>query len=443
MTLTQAAYWTRRFGVLGIIVVAVFIISVIVILSLPSKNAPSEYLQANFACTEFKDEFLANKLSIPSLSLSAGSDLVFEIETVTGKIDSLPRIINVHKINNLGQSLNSQGEAKTLAGKLGFNPDEIQRRGSAEYVWFNSSNFKTLVIQARNLNFTLTTDFSKPTSIPSNAQLPSDNQAITLATSFLKTKGLLIEDYIQQTPQVTYINIAPDGSFSQARSKVEAELIRVDFYRKASMISIRSDLGGAEDMKNELEKKLFQSTTTSMLTDKGRIDMYNFDTIVAFQNPNLPNVSVYVGAPNPLEASSDTSNKSVYAANFTYWPIEPLPCGTYPLIPPATAIEVVQAGKGSLAYLNDKNGDDVVPYTPRKVRKFTIYTVTIGYYEPTAEQDYLQPVYIVSGEATFDTGVIGTFHYYVPAIDYANVGDKIVIKDPQEVDPDAGTFLDN
>ncbi|HRI05763.1 MAG TPA: hypothetical protein PLV59_02350 [Candidatus Dojkabacteria bacterium] len=443
MTLTQAAYWTRRLGVLVLGAIAIFVIATLIILSLPSNNAPSEYLQANYACTEFKDEFLQNKLSIPSLTLDAGSDLVFEIETVTGKVDSLPRIINVHKFNNAGQSLNSQGEAKIIAGKLGFNPDEIQRRGTAEYMWTNSITHKTLVVQARNLNFSLTTDFTKQGALPADGVLPSDNEAISNASSYLKSKGLLLEDYVKQPAQVVYIDVAANGTFSQARSKVDAELVRVDFYRKASMISIRSDIEGADNMKTELERKLFQATTDSVLTDKGRIDIYNFDTLVTFENPNVPNISVYIGPLNKQDPSSDTTNKYVYGAEFTYWPIDTEPCGTYTLIPPATALDIVQQGKGSLVYLNEKNGDDVVPYTPKKVRKFTIYNVTIGYYESPAEQKYLQPVYIISGEATLDSGIIGNFHYYVPAIDYENVGDRVIIETAEEVDPDADTFLGN
>lgn len=443
MTLTQAAYWTRRIGVLVAGAVAIFVIVTFVLLGFPSENAPSEYLKANYACTDFKEEFLENKLSVSSLTLAPGSDLVFEVETVTGKVDSLPRIINVHRFNNVGQSLNSQGESKIIAGKMGFNPDEIQRRGTAEYVWNNPLTYKTLVVQARNLNFNLSTDFTKPGALPTNSALPSDNEATGFATSFLRSKGMLFEDYIKQTPQVVYINVAPDGTLSQARSKIDAELIRVDFYRKASMISIRSDIEGAEIMKSNLEAKLFQATTDSILTDKGRINIYNFDTVVTFQNPSEPNISVYVGPLNKLDTSSDNTNKHIYGASYTYWPIEPTPCGTYTLIPPATALEAVQQGKGSLVYLNEKNGDDVIPYTPQKVRKFTIYNVTIGYFEASAEQKYLQPIYIISGEATLDTGIIGNFHYYVPAIDYANVGDKVIPEAINEVDPDADTFLDN
>lgn len=426
MTLTEAAYWTRRFGVIILGVIAVFFIVTFAILQFNTREAPPEYLSPNFACTPTAQEFLQNKIEIPGLDLGAGSEKVFELETQTGTIDSLPRIINVHKFNILGQSLNSQAEAKIIAGKLGFDPEAIQRRGTTEYLWYDPARFRTLVVQARNLNFTVTTDYTKPNAVARGVSLPTDNEAKSIATSFLRGRGLLFEDYLKSTPEVVNINIEPDGTFSQANSKGEAELVRVDFYREKSMISIRSDMVGADQIKASLEQKLFPSTTESIVTDDGRVEIYNFDTVVTFENPNTPNISVYVGPINTLAPpGGDTTSKRIYGINFTYWPIETLPCGTYQLIPPAAAISRVQDGQASLVYLNEKNGDDVVPYSPRVVRKFTIYNISIGYLEPKDEAQFLQPIYIISGEATLSTGVIGNFHYYTPAIDYESVGNRV------------------
>ncbi len=429
MTLTEASYWTRRFGVLALFGIALFVVFVIVVLNIQQQEAPPEYLKPNFACTDLGSEFTTEKLTIPTLQLAEGSDRVFQLETETGKVDSLPRVINVHKFNNLGQSLNSQSEAKILASKMGFDPDKLQRRGSAEYMWYDPATFRTLVVNARTLNFTMTTDFTKPSSIDTTANLPSDSEAKALATSYLRGKGILFEDYFAQI-QTVNINIAPDGSFSQARSKAEAELVRVDFYREKPIISIRSDITGAQNMKETLEAKQLQAVTESILTDNGRIDIFNFNTVVTFENPNKPNISVYVGPQNKrMEKSGDNANLNVYTVSFTYWPLESMPCGTYQLIPPSSALQMVQNGQGSLVYLNEKNGDDVVPYTPRRVTKFTIYTINLGYYESATEQKFLQPVYIISGEATLDTGVVGLFHYYIPAIDYDSVGDKVILED--------------
>lgn len=425
MTLTEAAHWTKRFGIIGGIVFVLLVGTIIILLAINANKSPDDYLKPNFACTDKKGDFLTNKLTIPSLNLAPGSDLVFELETQTGQVDSLPRVVNVHKFNIPGQSLNAQGESKLVAEKLGFKPELLQRRGAAEYIWYDNINFRNLVVQARNLNFAMKTDFTRIGAIDTAGALPNEVEAVNLASTYLKGKGLLFDDYFKETPKVTNVNLQPNGSFTQANSRAEAELLRVDFYRKKALISIRSDVQDAKFIKESLEQRLFKSTTESIITNKGRIDVYNFDTIVAYENPNEPNISVYIGPKNDKDKTKDTNARYVYGVDFTYWPIDTQACGTYQLIPPQTALELVQQGKGNLVYLNEKNGDDVATYVPRKVNKFTIYTITLGYYEPQTESKFLQPIYIISGEATLSTGVIGKFHYYVPAIDYDLVQDKV------------------
>lgn len=440
MTLTEAAHWSKRFGVIGGIIAGIMIIAITIILNINANRDPGDFLTPNYACTDFKDDFLKYKLSINSLPLAQGSDLIFELATESGKVDSLPRVVNVHKFNIAGQSLNSQGEAKIIAEKLGFNPSTLQRKGAAEYIWFDTKTFRSLTVQARNLNFQMKTDFSRIGAIDTSATLPTDNEAISLASTFLRSKGMLFEDYFKMTPQVVYVNIQPNGSFSQAKSRSDAELIRIDLYRQKPLISVRSDMQDAKLIKESLERKLFKSTTDSIVTEKGRVDIYNFDTIVAYENPNKPNISVYIGPRNDRDKQQDMNGRYVYGVDFTYWPVDPSSCGTYQLLPPQTALELVQQGKGSLIYLNEKNGDDVSTYIPRKVNKFVIYTITLGYYEPITETKFLQPIYIISGEATLSTGIIGKFHYYVPAIDYSLVTNKVA-ENTNPQDEDTGGLL--
>lgn len=425
MTLTEASHWTKRFGVIGIIFFVVFIVGTLVFLSLFKTDPYEEYLQPDFACTDTKEEFLENELEIPSIDLAEGSDMVFELETETGKVDALPTVANVHKFNISGQSLNAQGEAKIIANKFGFDPDRVQRKGSTAYVWTDSHTYQTLTVYAKNLNFNLATDFTRKNAIDLTAKLPTEQEAISIATSFLRSTGLLFDDYFQTTPEAVNLNLQPNGTFTQARARADAELIRVDFYREKPLISVRGDLADADIIKSELEKRLFASTTDSLITDKGRVEIYNFNTFVAFQNPNKPNISVYIGPRNEKNEMKGSSVQYVYGIDFTYWPVDPQACGTYRLISAKTALDKVQKGQGSLIYLNEKNGDDVVDYIPRTVSKFTIYTITLAYYEPSDESKFMQPIYVISGEATLSTGVIGKFHFYIPAIDYNLTKDKI------------------
>jgi len=428
MTLTEAAFWTKRFGIIAGGALLVFLVIVLIITTVDkSKNMPPAYLTANFACTETKEEFLENKLSIPSLKLVEGSEMLFEIKTDSGKIDSLPQIINVYKFSNPTQSLSSQADSKILAKKLGFNPDAVIRRGTESYVWVDRDTSRTLEIQAKNLNFTLKTDAQYIRTKAKSGALPTEQEAKSKAVNFLRSIGFSSDDYASGTPTTTLIDVNPDGSFSKAASLSEAELIRVDFKRSKSMITIASDIVGAESMVASLTKKLGAPTEETPIINDKRITVYTFNTSVTTTNPSKSNISVYIGV---QERSSDTLAE-IYQIDYVYWPIQETNCGTYELVSPQFAIQQVQSGNGSLVYLNKVGGDDVINYIPKKVTKFSVFYVNLTYYESLEEQEYLQPVYVVSGEAIFDDGSKGEFDYYYPAINYTSVQNRIVLPEPK------------
>ena len=431
MTLTEAAFWTKRFGIIALGALVVFLIVVLIVTR--KDNMPPAYLTANFACTETKDEFLEHKLSIPSLKLADGSEMLFEIKTESGKIDSLPRIINLYKFSNPTQSLSSQADSKILAKKLGFNPDAIIRKGTESYVWVDKNTNRTLEIQAKNLNFTLKTDAEYIRTKAKGGTLPTEQEAKAKAVNLLRSLGSFSDDYASGIPTTTLIDVNPDGSFSQAASLSEAELIRVDFKRSKSMITIASNIVGADSMVATLTKKLGAFTEETPIINDERITVYSFNTQVTTLNPNKSNISVYIGA---REKSSDDL-ADVYQIDYTYWPIQEASCGTYELVSPQYAIQQVQSGNGSLVYLNRVGGDNVVDYIPKKVTKFSVFYINLTYYESPTEQDYLQPVYVISGEVIFDDGSKGEFDYYYPAISYTSVQDKIVLPEPEIKETDS------
>jgi hypothetical protein len=91
--------------------------------------------------------------------------------------------------------------------------------------------------------------------------------------------------------------------------------------------------------------------------------------------------------------------------------------------------------------LIDTNGDTVVDYIPRSVKKFTIMYVNLTYFESAQEQAYLQPVYVISGEVIFSNDTKGEFDFYYPAIDYDNVQDKVVQEAPETMENDSTRLI--
>lgn len=424
MTLTETAYWTKRLGLIFVVILSVLTVAVIVILNLEGVTTTPTFEKANCACSETRDEFVLHKIEIPSLPLASGSEQIFELETETGKVNNLPRIVNVYKYHNPGETLDSRGEANIIAEHLGFDINTGERVGTSEYKWTDTETARVLSVKARNLLFTLTTDFANPNAFPDNAtDLPSDNEAKQIATQFLTSAGLMSKDYMQKQPYVTYINVAADGILSQAVSKANAELLRVDFFRETNILSFLSSDVDSSAMLDKMKSNAFELTESDVQVNGHNETLYKFDTQITTINPTKSYISVYIGPADRRKKKLDQN--SVYAVDYTNWYVEPEPCGTYEVIPAHTAVDLVQNGGGSLVYLNEKNGDDVIAYQPRVVKKFTIYNVTLGYYDSPEEATFLQPVYIISGEATFDTGILGNFYYYVPAINYEAVTDKV------------------
>lgn len=423
MTLTEAAFWTKRFGV--IVIVFVFVVFIILFFLFRSYTGqlPPEYLEGNFACTDTKQEFLDNILTIPALELLEDSELNFNLETVTGKYDDLPRVVNVYRYTNLGQILNSQAEAKVLAKKMGFDPDRIVRRGTAEYIWVDNGTQKSLSINARDLNFTLKTSANKIRNLRKDMDLPSEADAIASARSVLRSLGVLDDSYDEVQPSIHLIDINPDGTYSEADSLINAELIRVDFHRKIPMIKIATNLENAQNMVQTLVDRNMSYEVGKKLTEDGAIETYNFSTLITYQNPVKSNISVYIG---PKDEKAE-SLEDVYQIEYRRWDIEPEPCGTYELVPPSNALQRIQNGEGSLVLL-DYAQDEVKDYEPQTVKRFNVFDIFITYYESTIEQLYLQPIYMITGEAELKNGEWVDFHIYYPAISYETTMDKRVLE---------------
>ena len=50
MTLTEAAFWTKRFGVIAAVMFVIFVIIILILTLQPRQSLPDQYLTANYAC---------------------------------------------------------------------------------------------------------------------------------------------------------------------------------------------------------------------------------------------------------------------------------------------------------------------------------------------------------------------------------------------------------
>lgn len=437
MTLTQAAFWTRRGSVIFAGVVIFLTILVFIYLNLPGQDPIPNYLTANYRCTESPETFVAEKLSIPTKQLAAGSEGLIEISTPTGRIEQLPLIANVYEYVDRGPTLTAQSQARDIADRLGLDPAGLQRTSATQYNWSPDQFGRRLQVDARTLNFTMSVDFSSPVALPDEKELPSDSDAINIARVFLRSNGWMLDDYSEEEPYTTNINVLPNGSFSEARSRAEAELIRVDFVRSIPFLKINATIEDAERIRSVLEEEYFDYETVTSQDQVGdeKVDFYDFTTQIVNSNTQKSNISVYVGTEDERKESGQ-GNPSIYGVEYYAYEVDTQECGTYPLISATQVTDIILNGNASLVYLNERNGDNVVDYTPKNVRQFAVTDVRLVYLDTAELQRFMQPIYLVSGEATFANGELGTFYYYIPAIDYENI--QYPIPDTETVDDESG-----
>ncbi len=380
------------------------------------------------------------------MKIDPASEALFTVNTDTGKVNTLPSVINVYKYDIQTQSSQALFEAQNIAAKLGFEKENVIGDDKDVYMWRDPVNKRRLTVYKRNMNFKLETDVEQIRTASNlyGGSLPDEMTAKTRARNILNSLGVL-DDTMQNTTEdsigITFIRIDSDGTYRKAASLSQADLIRVNFRREKSMITIGSNLVGAEEMVKEMSKTVGNepAKTTTTINDE-KVEIYTFDTLITLPRIQDTNISVYIG-PENTESNLQSNLKSLYQIDFTYWPIYPDSCGTYPLITTQAALDKVMGGEGKLVYLYERDGDFVSEYMQKNVKKFTITeNVRIVYYETPEEQEYLIPVYLFSGEAEFADGIMGEFDIYYPAIDYDNIQDKRISAPPPEIE-EKSTFF--
>jgi len=130
------------------------------------------------------------------------------------------------------------------------------------------------------------------------------------------------------------------------------------------------------------------------------------------QTPETSNIQLY------MKSQMKKPSQGLYMLKFNNWKVDPKPCGTYPIRSPSNAVTDISEGKGTITLLVEKGADKLQPVANQAVKEINLYNMEIVYYEANSVQEFLQPIYIATGEVTFENGTKGEAAIYVPAIDY-------------------------
>lgn len=189
MTLTQAAVWTKR-GILGAVVFIVLLTAAVI-----ASRMWYQYQLSQKPPVEEKPEMKFG--SLPKIQFPPGgvtsSNFSYSIDTVTGGLPEIPKLIKVYFIPQTSISLLSSDRAQKLAESLGFlsRPEIL----SPTRYQFTDDKGGILIIDLTTGNFHI----QRPPSATDSAQLntiplESREQFITAFKEYLASRNLLTKE---------------------------------------------------------------------------------------------------------------------------------------------------------------------------------------------------------------------------------------------------------
>ncbi|HUV47296.1 MAG TPA: hypothetical protein VMW29_04125 [Candidatus Bathyarchaeia archaeon] len=266
-------------------------------------------------------------------------ELEFSLETPLGGFSDLGTQVKVFKSQPLNPNLLALERAREEAKEIGFSAEPVQISTKIARWTIKDDLNKTLEMDIYSGAFKFYYDWQNKLDLTTENSVPSKDQAIELAKNFLQNIKRLNEDLEQGRIEAEYLQLK-GTKMLQAPSLSEAELVKVDFFRK---------------------------------------DIDEMPVLTA--DPETGVVSIIVsGSINP--------NKKFVSIDFNYFSLDYENFSTYPV------------KSSSQAWEELKNGQALI-VNPLEETKIIIRRVFLAFYDAFEPQEFLQPVFVFQGDKDF------------------------------------------
>jgi len=316
------------------------------------------------------------KLDFGVLNFAEGSFPEYVLDTKTGRLPSFPDRVAVYKLSMPVPRITAEKEAKEFAGSTDFwwSPT---KKTLTEFVWSGGEGKRSLYFNIATKKIVLETNPGYLSENLSVGFVPSPAEAQNKAYDFLKSRGLFTDDLLNAETRTAYV-IADKEGLHETINYLQANLVRVDFYRKV------------------------------------KIDNDN-ETLVYGKNPLNATVSVYVAS--PFEYEKRNSIELTYPIFYYNSPSILPEKSDYPVIPVEKAWDFVKNGAGALVYLKKNTDNFYASYAPLAIAKMEMRDVRLMYHQTEDPTPFLEPIYVFEGVFTTSERESGAFYIYVQAVD--------------------------
>jgi len=267
----------------------------------------------------------------------------FQLQTIEGDLPAdLPANIKVYFIPQIRGRFLSLDKATKLAREIGFQ-NQPRKINENIYRFENPIKRTSLKINVLTENFEYSYSYLSDQTLINPPSLPSKEEAVNIAQSFLSRVKKLTDDLRNGEYQASYWKIKADRLI-RAAAPSEADFIRIDIFRKK-----------IED----------QYPVVSPWADRSLVSV--------------------------LISGIDLQAEKVVEVKYTHFPADLEKYATYPLKSVQQAWEELKSGSFFPAYSEETLSQETV-----KIRK-----VLLGYFDPPTPTQFLQPVFIFQGDNNF------------------------------------------
>ncbi|OGG18538.1 hypothetical protein A3D78_01835 [Candidatus Gottesmanbacteria bacterium RIFCSPHIGHO2_02_FULL_39_14] len=272
----------------------------------------------------------------------SSTGMTFTLQNIEGRPPETTASGKVYAMPKKSYTFESGEEAKKLAKSLGF--EELPIIDTVYYYYTKQSDPNlTLFVDGTNLNFQLKYNYLSDISIFKIGRISGLDEVINNVRSYLSSRNLF-DDTILNGNVTSEILIYDDRlkKLVPASSLSTTQAVRINYFRK--------EIDGMNVLPEEFDK--------------------SFNYVIYMPASGKP--------PNNISEIS-----------YIFWPIDMLNFATYPLI---SAEEAYQALTGGSAFVINRgdNSNEII------IRK--IYP---AYYDTSAPQPYLQPIFVFEGDNNF------------------------------------------
>lgn len=332
MSLTYTAYVSRRIIKYGGLFVGGF-----TLLYMGISAGIAAYLAAN-------PPYVAPDVKFGVLPKTVFPEKTFEKKAFTAELpnDTFPKFKDQAKVYIIVRPDNTflalDQDTKT-ARQLGFNskPTEVKY---GVYEFRNDNQNQTLTMNVLDGSFVLKYPYENDQLLLNPDRMPSQDEAVNIAKSYLAGAGKLPSDIAEGNRKVSFWEIG-FGGLKSVSSLSEANIVKVDFFRE------------------DLDK----------------------DIRVVSSQVNSASVSVLV-------SGSQAEGRKVVEVTYKYANVDREIFSTYPIKTAEEAFNQLKAG-------------NYWPASDTEKTSVTIRNMYLAYFEPITLTNYLQPIYVFEGDDKF------------------------------------------